>query len=125
MRGDYAIVGAYAEDEDTNGANTLSNAGSAYIFKKDQGGTDNWGQVKKIVSSDRGASDFFGISVSIDGEYAIVGASTEDHDANGANTISNAGSAYIFKKDQGGTDNWGQVKKIVSSDRATSVLVYL
>jgi hypothetical protein len=40
-------VGAYQEDEDASGANTLGNAGSAYIFYKDQGGTDNWGQVKK------------------------------------------------------------------------------
>jgi len=118
ISGDYAIVGAHLESEDANGANTATYSGSVYILKKDQGGTDNWGEVTKIVASDRASSDRFGTSVCIDGEYAVVGAFVEDHDANGANTLSNAGSAYIFKKDQGGTDNWGQVKKIVASDRA-------
>jgi hypothetical protein len=42
------VVGAYQEDEDASGANTTSNAGSAYIFYKDQGGVDNWGQAKKL-----------------------------------------------------------------------------
>ncbi len=119
ISGDYAIVGAVEEDEDANGSNTFSSAGSAYIFKKDQGGTDNWGEVKKIVASDRAASDQFGLSVSISGDYAIVGSELEDEDANGGNTASKAGSAYIFKKDEGGTDNWGQTQKIVASDRAS------
>jgi spore coat protein U-like protein len=106
------VVGAYQEDEDASGANTLGNAGSAYIFYKDQGGTDNWGQVKKIVASDRATNDYFGYSVSINGNIVVVGAYQEDEDASGANTTSNAGSAYIFYKDQGGVDNWGQAKKL-------------
>ena len=118
ISGSYIIVGAYYEDEDESGANTLLNAGSAYIFAKDQGGTDNWGQVKKIVASDRAAGDYFGNSVSISGSNAIVGANLEDEDATGGSTFGNAGSAYIFVKDQGGDGNWGQVKKIVASDRA-------
>jgi hypothetical protein len=117
IAGDYMVVGACGEDEDASGGNTLSNAGSVYVFKKDTGGTDNWGQIKKIVASDRGASDRFGYSVAIAGDYIVVGAIFEDEDASGANTLSAAGSAYVFKKDQGGTDNWGQIKKIVASDR--------
>ena len=118
ISGDYAIVGAYNEDEDAAGGNTVSNAGAAYIFKKDEGGTDNWAQIQKIVASDRASTDNFGISVSISGDYAIVGAYFEDEDAAGSNAASNTGSAYIFKKDEGGTDNWGQIQKIVASDRA-------
>ncbi len=118
ISGDYAIVGAYSEDHDASGGNEMSNAGSAYIFKKDEGGTDNWGQLQKITASDRAVSDYFGISVSISVDYVIVGAYYEDHDANGENEMDNAGSAYIFKKDQGGTDNWGQLQKITASDRA-------
>ena len=120
INGNIVVVGAYQEDEDASGANTLSNAGSAYIFYKDQGGVDNWGQVKKIVASDRAANDNFGNTVSINGNIVVVGAYQEDEDASGANTLSNAGSAYIFYKDQGGVDNWGQVKKIVASDRAAN-----
>ena len=33
ISGDYLLVGAFSEDEDVSGNNTLNNAGSAYIFK--------------------------------------------------------------------------------------------
>ena len=118
ISGNYAIVGAYLEDHD--GSNYANGAGSAYIFAKDQGGADTWGQVKKIVASDRGATDLFGSAVSISGNYVIVGAYQEDQDASGGTMLTDAGSAYLFAKDQGGTGNWGQVKKIVASDRTAS-----
>ena len=107
ISGDYAIVGANLDDD--NG----SSSGSAYIFKKDQGGADNWGELKKLTASDAAASDFFGWSVSISGDYAIVGANLDDDDG------SSSGSVYIFKKDQGGADNWGELKKLTASDAAT------
>ena len=40
----------------------------ALQVQKDQGGTDNWGEVKKIIASDAAASDFFGKSVSVSGD---------------------------------------------------------
>jgi hypothetical protein len=120
ISGDYAIVGAFDEDEDASEANTLSRSGSAYIFEKDYGGIDNWGQVKKITASVRAVTDFFGWSVAIDGDYAIVGAYREKEDALEANTLNESGSAYIFKKDQGGADNWGQVQKITGFVRDIS-----
>ena len=92
--GDYAIVGAYLEDEDETGGNTIGSAGSAYIFHYD-GST--WIQQQKIVASDRAVSDSFGKSVAIYGSRIIVGAECEDEDEVGGNTVSNAGSAYIFK----------------------------
>ena len=78
--GNYAIVGAYNEDEDASGGNTLEQAGSAYLFHYNNG---TWGEVQKIVASDRALSDQFGQSVAICGDYAIVGASSEDEDALG------------------------------------------
>lgn len=110
---DYAIVGAYQEDENPAGGNTLNNAGSAYIFQRD--GNNVWNQTQKIVSSDRAITDRFGISVSISGTYLVVGAYLEDENETGGSTLSNAGSAYIFERD--GNNNWVQVKKITSSDR--------
>ena len=44
----------------------------------------------KIVASDAQASDYFGDSVAISGDYAIVGARDEDAVGNAA------GAAYIF-----------------------------
>ncbi|MCP4614576.1 MAG: hypothetical protein GY845_38335 [Planctomycetes bacterium] len=102
--GDYAIVGAYKDDY--YGGN---DSGSAYIFKRD-GST--WTQQAKLNAGDRAASDYFGYSVSIDGDYAIVGAYKDDY--YGEN---DSGSAYIFKRD-GST--WTQQAKLNAGDRAAS-----
>jgi hypothetical protein len=94
ISGDYAIVGAYNEDQDKAGANTLNNSGSAYIFKNSSG---NWTQANKIVALDRGNGDMFGYSVAISEDYTIAGAYLESENTTGDNTLSSAGSAYIFK----------------------------
>ncbi|MDL1960780.1 MAG: hypothetical protein LWX01_03635, partial [Deltaproteobacteria bacterium] len=84
ISGDTAIVGAYYDDD--NGYDS----GSAYIFSRNHGGADNWGQVKKLLAGDRAADDGFGWSVSISGDTAIVGALGDDDNGNGS------GSAYVF-----------------------------
>ena len=113
ISGDYIVVGA---KHAKNGSITF--VGAAFVFKKDIGGTDNWGEIKQIVASDREYNDLFGASVAISGDYIVVGAPWEDPLKANGSYQSDAGSAYVFKKDQGGTDNWGQIKKIVASDRA-------
>jgi hypothetical protein len=88
--GSTAIVGAYEDDD-----NGQSNSGSVYIFVR-SGGT--WTQQQKLTAgADAGASDQFGISVSIssDGSTAIVGAYEDDD-----NGQSNSGSAYIFNAER-------------------------
>ena len=104
--GDYMVVGAYQEDD--GGAS----AGAAYIYFRDQGGSNNWGQVAKIAASDPAAGDQFGHSVGISGDYVIVGANQDD------DVAINSGSAYVFNRNQGGVDNWGQVTKLTASDPA-------
>ncbi|MBU1695026.1 MAG: FG-GAP repeat protein, partial [Verrucomicrobia bacterium] len=106
ITGDTVVVGARHDDD--GGAD----AGSAYVFYRDEGGADNWGQVKKLTASDGAAGDEFSYSVSVEGDTAVIGAPFDD-DAAAA-----AGSAYVFYRDQGGTDNWGQVKKLTASDGA-------
>jgi spore coat protein U-like protein len=106
INGDMVVVGALKSD------GNISNSGAAYIFYRDQGGTDNWGQVQKIIASDGAAWDYFGIRVSINGGTVVVGAAGDDDNGDGS------GAAYIFYRDQGGTDNWGQVTKITASDGA-------
>lgn len=112
--GDFAVIGAYAEDEDASDANTMAKAGSAYIFQR--GGDGTWTQMQKIVASDRTADDEFGWSVDISGSTVIVGAHHEGHNAAGGAYEYHAGSAYIF--DMGVDGIWTQTQKIVGSDRA-------
>jgi hypothetical protein len=104
ISGDTVVVGALYDDD--NG----SNSGSAYIFSRDQGGADAWGQVAKLTASDGATYDVFGNSVSISGDTVVVGAYQDDDHG------SNSGSAYIFGRDQGGADAWGQVAKLTAVD---------
>ena len=60
-------------------------------------------EVRKLLASDLEADDRFGDSVAVDGDTAVLGAHYED--AGGGN----AGAAYVFDRDQGGVDNWGDV----------------
>jgi len=94
---DVIIIGARGDDDQAN------RSGSAYIFYKDLGGSENWGLLKKIEASDASANSFFGNSIDIDNGYAIIG------------TFS-ISKAYIFGRDHGGKDNWGEVKQLVRDD---------
>ena len=104
VSGDTAVVGAWVEDSGG------SFAGAAYVFQRNEGGVDNWGEVKKLTASDAEASDQFGASVAVNGDTAVVGAIGE-----GAGGIF-AGAAYVFQRDDGGADNWGEVKKLTASN---------
>jgi hypothetical protein len=94
--GNTAIVGASNE----------GNIGAAYIFTRS--GT-TWTQQQKLQASDASWDDRFGSSVTIseDGNTAIVGAPYED-------TVDmQAGAAYIFTRS--GT-SWSEKQKIQASD---------
>ena len=105
--GDTIVVGASSDD--TAGENT----GAVYIFQWDQGGTDQWVQVKKLNASDALPGDLFGDSVSIYGDTIVVGARS-------INNVNRPGAAYVFQRDYGGTDQWGEVKKLTASDVQSS-----
>ena len=107
ISGDVVIVGA-----DGNSDHGLY-SGSAYLFERDQGGSNNWGQVKKLTALDAAGGDQFGESVAINGGVIVVGAYSNDAHGSGS------GAAYLFERDQGGTNNWGQVKKLTPLDAAS------
>ena len=111
INGNRAIVGAYNEDHDASEVSPLTDAGSVYIFELNGG---VWTQTAKLVASDRGIGDKFGISVSLSGDKVIVGAYLEEEDASGTSSLIGAGSAYIFEF-IGGV--WIETAKLVASDR--------
>jgi FG-GAP repeat len=89
INGDYAIVGAKGD----NGAMLAgTNRGSASIYKNVLG---TWQFQNQIFNTNANDGQFFGNSVSIYGDYAIVGAYGE------AVSGLNAGTATIFKNNAG------------------------
>jgi hypothetical protein len=103
ISGNTVVVGAFGNYYDIR---TTSNRGSAYIFERNQGGANNWGQAKKLIGSGRTRKDLFGSAVAISGNTVVVGARGNY----------SAGSVYIFSRNQGGTNLWGQIKKLEVSD---------
>ena len=100
ISGDHAIVGSYFDDDDGG------SSGSAYIFVRDG---DDWTQQAKLTADDADAGDYFGGTVSIDGDYAVVGAALNDYAGH------NSGSAYIFVRDG---DDWTEQAKLTANDAA-------
>jgi len=99
---DYAIVGALKDDDHG------SNSGSVYIFYRN--GTTWNNLAAKLTASDAAEADYFGKSVSITNDYAIVGAYRDD------GLGYNSGSAYVFSRSE---NTWTQHAKLNASDAAT------
>ena len=98
ISGNFAIVGASPNDDKG------TNSGSAYIFGKKG---KNWVQADKLTASDGATYDRFSSSVSISGDFAIVGALYDDDKGE------DSGSAYIFERI--GT-SWVQTAKLTAND---------
>lgn len=106
MQGDIIAIGAPGK--------TVGSAfaqGAVYLFQRNAGGVDNWGEVKKLTASDGATSDQFGIALALSQETLAVGVYGADCNGNEAQ-----GAAYLFARQQGGTENWGEVRKVVASD---------
>jgi hypothetical protein len=102
--GDYAIIGAYGKS-----SGQVLDAGAAYIYFRNNG---VWEQQALLTASDGETDDFFGASVGISGDYAVVGAWGDDI---GADT--DQGSVYVFNRT--GTV-WAQQTKLTAVDGAAN-----
>lgn len=81
ISGTTAIIGAPWDDP---GGTTA--AGAAYLFN-----ASNGTYIRQLVSPEKSTSDWFGTSVAIDGDIAVVGTTGEDPAG-----VSSAGAAYAF-----------------------------
>jgi hypothetical protein len=111
VSGSTAFVGAPYAVIDGNGFQ-----GAAYVF----GGGD-WRQQQKLVASDGAADGYFGWSVAVSGDNALVGA--------GSYNMARAGEAYSFARaptlfeethiyagDGGGVDDYGWTVSVSGTD---------
>lgn len=96
LSGNQALVG---EIWDSEFGYTV---GAAHIFEFDG---REWERSQKLVPAENDIGDFFGAAVSLDEDYAVIGAPHESSD--GAMS-----SAYIFKR---GERSWLQAQELFSS----------
>ena len=108
ISGDLVVIGARFTDAGAN------DAGSAYIFSRNQGGTTNWGFAKKLLGTNVTASDQFGYTVAVEGDTVVVGAPLADGPG------ADAGAAFVYAQNQGGSNVWGLVKKLAAPDLAVA-----
>jgi hypothetical protein len=104
ISGNTLVVGAPA---------TSLTQGNAYVFVEPNGGWTDATQTAELVPSDGFDFDNFGLSVSISGETAVVGAPA---DANGG---SKPGRAYVFVEP---TEGWTNMTQTLNSRRQTGKL---
>lgn len=115
ISGDYIIVGAPYYDFDVFESNPLNYSGAAFVYRYNG---SNYVLDTVLTAPNRDADDMFGISVDIDNQMLVIGASGDDYDAAGANYSPQAGAAHIYKLSGG---NWVHETKIVTSDREDAI----
>ena len=103
INGDTVIVGAALDDDNP----TKPDSGSAYLYTKPPTGWTTTTQTAKLTASDRAAGDGFGISVTTNGDTAVIGAHGDE-----------TGSAYVYTKPAAGWTTNTQTAKLTASDRA-------
>ncbi|WP_428310800.1 GEVED domain-containing protein [Hydrocarboniphaga sp.] len=96
---DTAVIGAYGED-----IGGIVDQGTATIFVRS--GT-SWSQQAKLKGGDGGAYDYFGYSVAISADTALVGAQYH----------ADQGQAYVFVRSG---SSWIQQAKLTASDGAAA-----
>lgn len=85
ISGDTILIGADLNDEKAN------NAGAAYVYVK-RG--KQWELQSKLMASDAGDTDIFGVRVALDGNTALISARRDDDEIVGKDS----GSAYLFRR---------------------------
>jgi hypothetical protein len=105
VSGDTIVIGAGQEDGGGTNVNPADNnnmfdAGAAYVFVRNGG---SWSQQAYLKSPSPFTEDWFGVSVSIDGDLIVVGTYLEDGSGSGVNPPEDeltgaAGAVYAFSR---------------------------
>jgi uncharacterized repeat protein (TIGR01451 family) len=103
ISGDSVLLGAHFDNVGSN-----PDQGSAVVFTRSG---SSWSQQARLVASDGQSTNYFGYSVALSGDTALIGAIGNDQVA------VNAGAAYVFAR-SGGT--WSQSAKLLAGDGAGS-----
>jgi hypothetical protein len=100
--GDYALVGAYWDDDNGN------DSGSVYVFDAPGGSWTDRTEFFKLIAPDGSQNDHFGYSVAGDAYYAVVGSQFSDQAG-----LTDSGAVYIY---QFGDTGWQYQATLTASD---------
>ncbi|MEM9302985.1 MAG: CAP domain-containing protein [Pseudomonadota bacterium] len=116
MDGDFAVVGAPAEDG--NGSSpaddSANRAGAAYVLRR--GADGQWQQEAYLKATVADANDAFGSAVAISGTRVVIGVPGDDSSVSPAdNRVPASGAAYVFERAGDGT--WAMTAFLKASNR--------
>lgn len=112
LHGDKALIGAYRNGFNENDKDYKEFAGTAYYFRKNADGL--WEEKQKLAASNRKEGAFFGYSVSVSEDLAVIGAQEQDLDVKNGKDLKGSGAAYVFELEN---DVWIEKQELTASDR--------
>lgn len=98
---DFLAVGASEQ------VTVAGQTGSVYLYGRNEGGTDNWGEWMRLTPTNLTGASRFGYSVAMHGDLLAVGAP----DATLPGGAASAGAVFLFKRHQGGFNSWGEIMR--------------
>lgn len=81
--------------------------GAAYIFTADPAQPETWIERAQLRPSDGAMHDYFSLALDLSGDLAWIGA---------PNHVSGTGAAYLYGRDQGGSNLWGEITSLQGHD---------
>ena len=108
LSGSVAAVGAIYSGCPNNG---WSGCGAAYVFR---GNGSTWVEERTLAAPDDAQGNYFGMSVSVSGDLALVGTTLADCE----NSSTQCRSAYVYRFDGG---VWNVAGKLTASDEKESL----
>lgn len=82
-------------------------SGSVYLFQRDLGGVDNWGEWLRLTPTNVTGAVRFGWSLDLSGDLLAVGVPEADLQGDGIAT----GAVFLFGRHQGGVNAWGEIMR--------------
>lgn len=112
LKGDTLVVGAYQADLDA----TTPDTGVVFVYGRDEGGPDQWGLVARLFADPPRDDSFFGNALALEGDTLLVGAYNEGVYENDQEVTRDVGAAYVYERNEGGTDAWGLIAALRPAD---------
>jgi hypothetical protein len=104
ISGTTLMIGAYGVSQGDDWG-----AGAVYVFEKNKNG--DWEERQKLMAEAPATRDYFGSSIAILADVAVVGAPYQDVLNPGVSAIFDVGAAYVFERDSEGI--WRLAQKIM------------